>query len=198
MYDVTDAVVVGSLLITLLRHADRVRIGCQAQLVNVIAPIMTRAGGGAWRQTIFHPFAQAARHARGTVLHLTPSVEGYDDAVHGHVPWVEATATHDEGSGEVTVLCVNRNLDEPVELRAVTRALGGCTVVEATTLTDADTTACNTEEQPDRVVPRPLTDVTVEDGVLKALLPPVSWTVLRLSTGPQPTSTSSSTSTTQE
>src|SRR5919112_4257346 len=65
-YDVTDAAVVGSLLITLLNHADRVGMACQAQLVNVIAPIRTEPGDRAWRQTIFHPFAQAAAHARGT------------------------------------------------------------------------------------------------------------------------------------
>src|SRR5262249_47321512 len=56
-YNVTDAVVVGSLLIALLRHCDRVSVACQAQLVNVIAPIVAEPGGPAWRQTIFHPFA---------------------------------------------------------------------------------------------------------------------------------------------
>ena len=36
---------IGSMLITFLRNADRVKIACLAQLVNVIAPIMTRNGG---------------------------------------------------------------------------------------------------------------------------------------------------------
>jgi alpha-N-arabinofuranosidase len=56
-YNVADAVVVGNLLISLLRHSDRVTAACQAQLVNVIAPIRSEPGGPAWRQTIFHPFA---------------------------------------------------------------------------------------------------------------------------------------------
>ena len=80
MYDVTDAVVVGSLLITLLRHCDRVAIACQAQLVNVIAPIMTRAAGPAWRQTIFHPFAQASRFASGEVIRVEPRVRRHSTA----------------------------------------------------------------------------------------------------------------------
>ncbi|CAM5713086.1 hypothetical protein SFUMM280S_08052 [Streptomyces fumanus] len=67
-YSVTDAVVFGSLLIALLRHADRVTVACLAQLVNVIAPIMTEPGGPAWRQTTFFPFAQASRYGRGQVL----------------------------------------------------------------------------------------------------------------------------------
>ena len=71
-YNVADAVVVGSLLISLLRHSDRVTVACQAQLVNVIAPIRTEPGGPAWRQTIFHPFAITSRLARGEVLRVEP------------------------------------------------------------------------------------------------------------------------------
>ena len=81
-YSVADAVVVGNLLISLLRHADRVKIGCLAQLVNVIAPIRTEPGGPAWRQTIFHPFALTSRYGRGTVLRPMPRRPG---ARHGVV-----------------------------------------------------------------------------------------------------------------
>ena len=56
----------------MLRHADRVKIGCLAQLVNVIAPIRTEPGGPAWRQTTFHPFALTSEHGRGTVLRTEP------------------------------------------------------------------------------------------------------------------------------
>jgi Alpha-L-arabinofuranosidase C-terminal domain len=62
-YNVADAVVVGNLLISLLRHSDRVTAACLAQLVNVIAPIRAEPGGPAWRQTTFHPFATTARLA---------------------------------------------------------------------------------------------------------------------------------------
>ncbi|MCL2316873.1 MAG: alpha-L-arabinofuranosidase, partial [Actinomycetia bacterium] len=79
-YSVADAVVIGDLLITLLRHADRVKAACQAQLVNVIAPIMTVPGGPAWRQTAFHPFALMARHASGEVLRLAVDAPQIDTA----------------------------------------------------------------------------------------------------------------------
>src|ERR687898_151128 len=55
VYTLEDALAVGCMLITLLKHADRIKIACLAQLVNVIAPIMTENGGPAWRQTIFWP-----------------------------------------------------------------------------------------------------------------------------------------------
>src|SRR5215207_10503486 len=69
-YTVADAVVVGDLLITLLRNTDRVHSASLAQLVNVIAPIMTEPGGRAWKQTTFHPFAITSRLAQGRALEL--------------------------------------------------------------------------------------------------------------------------------
>ncbi|MDQ4138551.1 MAG: alpha-L-arabinofuranosidase, partial [Actinomycetota bacterium] len=68
VYSVADAVVLGNLLITLLANSDRVTSASLAQLVNVIAPIMTEPGGAAWRQTTFFPFATTSRLAKGVVL----------------------------------------------------------------------------------------------------------------------------------
>jgi alpha-L-arabinofuranosidase len=182
-YDVTDAAVVGSLLITLLRHADRVGIACQAQLVNVIAPIRTRAGGAAWRQTIFHPFAQAAALARGDVLRVEPQVPTYDSADHGDVPYLDATATYDDETGAVTLLAVNRATDEPLELTADVRAFPGHRIVHATTLTAPDPTTANTEDDPEAVVPATNPQTRLSDGRLEISLPPVSWNVVRLEPG---------------
>ncbi len=182
VYDVADAVVVGSLLITLLRHADRIGIACQAQLVNVIAPIMTRAGGPAWRQSIFHPFAQASRYARGEVLRVETRTEHHSTADHDDVPLVDSVATYDEETGALTLLCVNRSGHEDARLEVTARAFAGLALVEATVLAHEDPTTTNTEDQPDAVRPRPLRDVEVRDGQVSAVLPPVSWSVLRLST----------------
>jgi alpha-L-arabinofuranosidase len=180
VYTLTDAVVVGGLLISLLRHADRVAIACQAQLVNVIAPIMTRRGGPTWRQTIFHPFAQAARYARGTVLRVEPAAPLHDTTRYGPVPVLDATATHDPETGAVTLLAVNRDRHEPIELHADVRALPGSELVEHLVLADRDPHARNTADQPDRVVPRPLAGGRLDGGRLVAVLPPLSWNVLRL------------------
>jgi len=181
-YDVADAVVVGSLMVTLLRHADRVGIACQAQLVNVIAPIRTTPGGQAWRQTIFHPFAQAAALARGEVLRVEPRVEAYDASEHGDVPLLDSTATYDEESGAVTLFAVNRSVDDDLELVVDLRALPGVRLETATTLAgpDGDVSATNTAGRPDAVRPRDNPRVRLEPGRLTAVLPPVSWNVVRL------------------
>jgi alpha-N-arabinofuranosidase len=183
-YHVADAVVVGSLLISLLRHADRVGIACQAQLANVIAPIRTQPGGPAWTQTIFHPFAQAARHARGEVLRVDVRAPQHDTARYGEVPLVTATATHHPETGELCVLAVNRAQDEPLGLDVTLAALGRLRVVEHAVLAEDDLHASNTRDAPDRVRPRPASGADVTDGRLRAVLPPVSWNVLRLA--PQP------------
>jgi alpha-N-arabinofuranosidase len=180
-YTVADAVVVGSLLISLLRHSDRVTAACQAQLVNVIAPIRSEPGGASWRQTIFHPFALTARHAAGSVLRVDPVAPSYETAKYGDVPVIDAIATHDPDSRQAVLFMVNRSLDQAVEVNADLRGITPRLVVEAVTVADGDAGATNTEANPSRVVPKPLEDVTLEGGSLCAVLPPVSWTMVRLS-----------------
>lgn len=180
-YTVADAVVVGSLLISLLRHSDRVTTACQAQLVNVIAPIRTEAGGPAWRQTIFHPFAVTSRLARGDVLRVEVSGPTYETKRFGEVSVLDAVATHDAELGEVTLFVVNRHQTEPVDLSVpVTRFGADLRVVETWTLADDDLMATNTADHPDRVVLHPADQVELVDGVLRATLPAVSWTAIRL------------------
>ncbi len=181
-YSVTDAVVVGSLLITLLRNADRVAIACLAQLVNVIAPIRSEPGGASWRQTTFHPFAQAARFATGKVLRTDITGSRIDTQRHGDVSALDTVVTYEEESGALTVLAVNRGQDQPLSLRAELRgALTGYRVLEHLVLADQDPDAVNTEAEPERVTPRTGGGAQVTaDGALEAELAPVSWNVIRL------------------
>jgi alpha-N-arabinofuranosidase len=180
VYTLADAVVVGSLLITLLRHADRVRIACLAQLVNAIAPIMTEAGGPAWRQTIFHPLALTAAHARdGVVLRVEPTSPTIDTARYGPVPALEATAIWREERSELAIFAVNRSVSEPLELEITLRDLNRL-AVQHTTLAGPDPQAANTKEHPNRVEPRPLEGTHIEGQRLRATLPPLSWNLLRL------------------
>ncbi len=181
-YNVADAVVVGNMLISLLRHSDRVTAACQAQLVNVIAPIMTEPGGPAWRQTTFHPFALTAASAAGHVLHTDVDCPVQDTARYGEVPVVDAALTHDPEDGRAALFVVNRSTERPLTLRADLRDLAPEGVSEALTLTDDDVYATNTMDDPDRIVPRPNTTVRLDGGRLTVTLPPVSWTVLTLST----------------
>ncbi|MCP2164204.1 arabinosylfuranosidase ArfA [Goodfellowiella coeruleoviolacea] len=182
-YSVTDAVVVGTLLITLLRHCDRVTAACLAQLVNVIAPIMTEPGGPAWRQTTFYPFADAARYGRGQVLRVEPVGSRHDTAAHGEVSLLHATAVVG-ADGDTTLFAVNRDTSRPLRLTARLGGLTASRVAEHRVLADADRHARNTLERPDRVRPTPLDPdnggAVLDGDQLSALLPPLSWNVIRL------------------
>jgi alpha-N-arabinofuranosidase len=182
VYTAMDAVVVGSLLITLMRHTDRVSMACQAQLVNVIAPILTTPGGGAWRQTIFHPFALTSKHARGVVLDLRGEVPTTPTNAFGDVDQLLTTATWDEGTGDLAVFAVNRSRTQPLDLDLDLSALGAPELVEHLVVHDDDHDAANTEDAPERVVPRP-GDARVEAGRLRLALPAVSWHCIRLTLG---------------
>jgi alpha-L-arabinofuranosidase len=177
---VMDAVVGGSLLISLRKHADRVKAACLAQLVNVIAPIMTEPGGPAWRQTIFFPFAITARLAQGTVLRLAVESPTYQTAAYGRVPVVDAVATLDDDTGGVGVFVVNRSVDLPTTVSINVSSLGPVRVVESITLAGDDPNATNTLEHQQRVAPAPNQSARIEDGVLTLDLPAISWSALEL------------------
>ncbi|WP_448062125.1 arabinosylfuranosidase ArfA [Cellulomonas hominis] len=178
-YNVADAVVVGNLLIALLRHTDRVHSASLAQLVNVIAPIMTEPGGRSWRQTIFHPFAQAARYAVGDVLRVAVDAPTYETAKFGDAALVDAVATHDAESGAVTVFAVNRAQTGPVRVEVDVRSLPGLRTATATTLCHPDHTWTATADDDTTVVPRAL-PAPLADMRLTVELPAVSWNVVRL------------------
>lgn len=179
-YSVKDAVVVGTLLITLLRHSDRVTAACQAQLVNAIAPIRTEPGGPAWRQATFYPFAHASRFAKGEVLDLVISTPSYESSKYGDTPIVDAVATHDRDTGLLVVFAVNRHFEEQVGLTVGLRAFPGYRVVEHLLLADDDLDAANTRDRPDRVTPSIGATPSMDGGSLDVVLPPVSWNVLRM------------------
>lgn len=172
-YTFTDALVVGCLLITLMKHADRVKIACLAQLVNVIAPILTKTGGAAWVQTIFWPFMHASLFGRGTALSCIVNCESYKTKAYGDVPYVEAIATLN--SDVLTVFAVNRSLSEDITLEMELSGFGALDVIEHIALNNEDLCAMNTAENPDTVTPS-----KQKTAGMTAVLEKHSWNVIRL------------------
>ena len=179
-YSVADAVVFGNLLISLIRHADRVTSASLAQLVNVIAPIMTEPGGLSWRQTTFFPFALTSQLARGVALELKLDTEHYSSAVYGDVAVIDGVATHDAATGNSAVFLVNRSQTDEVVVTIDVAALGRADVISVQTLSDTDVYAKNTLERPDRVGLSSNNSVVAGEGTLTITLPPVSWTAISL------------------
>ncbi|MDJ1114288.1 alpha-N-arabinofuranosidase [Microbacterium dauci] len=182
-YHVLDAVVFGDLLITLLQHADRVRSASLAQLVNVIAPIMTEPGGIAWRQTTFFPFSITSRLAHGRAVRVPVTSDTFTSERFGEVAAVNAVATIDDEG--VSLFLVNRSTTDAaavtVDLAPLLRELGReVAVVESALLHDDDRYAANTLGDPFRVGVRALDGAAVAGESLTLTLPPVSWGAIRL------------------
>jgi len=173
VYTFEDALVVGCLLNSLLRHCNRVKIACLAQLVNTIAPIMTEDGGPAWRQTIFWPFYYASRYGRGEVLDIRLEVGTYENPTYGEVEWVDALAVHHKAEQELVLFAVNRHPDEEISL-TVDLSDWDAQVIEHIVLESDDMKATNTKEHPDRIAPK-------TRGLDGLTLAPLSWNMVRFS-----------------
>jgi alpha-L-arabinofuranosidase len=181
IYNFEDALIVGGALIVMMNNADRVKAACLAQLVNVIGPIMTETGGPAWRQTIFHPFADCARHGRGEVLQLKIECGGFPTTAHGEVPNVLATVVRDADAGTATLFALNRSVTDEVELTVMLRGLEpDLAIVSASELHDPDLKAINRRDAPDAVRPTTNVRVALDGGRLTATLRPQSWNVVSL------------------
>ncbi len=179
IYNFEDALLVGSMLITFLRNADRVKIACMAQLVNVIAPIMTRNGGGVWAQTIYWPYMHASMYGRGISLNTLVDAPTYDCPDYENVPLLDSTATMDD-DGNITIFAVNRDLKEDILIESDLRSFGNMRVAEHILLKHSDVQAVNTEENPENVSPTQAPGGTVDNGQLQINIPALSWNVIRL------------------
>jgi alpha-N-arabinofuranosidase len=180
IYTFEDALLVGCMLITLLKHADRVKIACLAQLVNVIAPIMTVNGGPAWRQTIFYPYMHASVFGRGAALQPIISSPRYDSKDFTDVPYLESVAVYREETEELTVFAVNRSQNDALLLECDIRGFEGYAVLEHIVLEHENIKATNTAESPRQVEPHRSGKAFVTDGILTAPLNKLSWNVIRL------------------
>ena len=181
IYNFEDVLQVAGILNTFIRRSDRVRIACIAQLVNVIAPIMTEDGGPAWRQTIYYPLYFASKYGRGYALRLVTDGPTYDSDEANDVPYLDVSAVHDVAANMVTLFAVNRHLDSSLDLDTRLEGFAGARVVEQHEMVHEDLGAVNTASRPNAVVPTSTSDAKVEDGRLRATLKPLSYTVIRLS-----------------
>jgi alpha-N-arabinofuranosidase len=189
VYNLEDALLVGGFVNTLLRNAERVRVGCLAQLVNVIAPLVT-SDTGVLRQSTYYPYAWALRYARGRVLDLRVESDMYpirgaglqaDFARNEQVPFVDVVATLDGQNRQASVLMLNRDLDAEREIVLDWRDVTPMRVLACETLTGTDLKAFNTFEQPQRVAPQRL-DPPAAGARMTFTLPPRSYTVAHLAT----------------
>ena len=181
-YSLLDALAFGGMAISLLNHADRVKVACLAQLVNVIAPVFTEPGKGAYKQSIYFPFRDISVYGRGTVLTPISKVQNKVTNEYGEVPAVIFSAVHDEEGGTVTVFALNTSKTESSETEIDLSSFGDTLMAMRTELSGSDLAARNSLETPDAVKPADVPLCQGEKGIYTVNLKPVSWNVLRFRT----------------
>src|SRR5947199_1967551 len=180
VYNLEDALLVGGLVNSLLRHADRVKVACLAQLINVIAPILTNSSG-LLRQTIYYPYKWALQYARGAVLNLLVESPTYEVSNMGQVPYVDVAGTLSAQDGKVAIFALNRDLSKSrvVEIDWQDRIPGQ--VLVATVLTGTDLKAFNTFDTPQKVAPQTFAKPITSGGRTKFEVPARSYTAIQWS-----------------
>ena len=181
VYNFEDALLVGSILITLQNNCDRVKMACLAQLVNVIAPILTETGGAAWAQTIFYPFMLSSLHGRGTALQIIKQCDTYTtEADKLTVPYVDASLICNGDARELILFALNRSLDEEMELSLALEGCENARMIEHVELYSDDLKAINTKDM-QNVTPaqREVTSRISQNQTVT--LKKHSWNVIRFS-----------------
>ena len=178
IYTFEDALLVGCMLMTLQNNADRVKMACLAQLVNVIAPIMTENGGEAWAQTIFYPFMYASKYGRGATLRTVNEGESYITSDKNEIPYLASSVIYNSDADELVIFAVNRSLDENMELELDLQGFEEYHMVEHKQLYCDDLGATNDKDN-ERVVP---TSAEISKGG-RVVLRKHSWNMLRFRKG---------------
>ncbi len=189
VYNLEDALLVGGFVNTLLRQAERVRVGCLAQIVNVIAPLVTNETS-VLRQSIYYPYAWALRFAQEKVLDLWVESETYaikaeglraDFARDDQVPFLDVVATMNPQNGQVSLFMLNRDLQKERELVLDWRDVTPTRVSDCETLTGPDLKVFNTFEKPALVAPQAL-EAPKAGAKMTFKLPPRSYSVALIAT----------------
>ena len=181
VYNFEDVLLVGCALNTFIRNSDIVKVACIAQLVNVIAPIMTEDGGPAWKQTTYFPLQYASLYGRGDALNVAVDGPTYSAKVAEDVPYLDVAAVKNVGGKTLTLFIVNRHPDEDISIDVSMAGFKPTAVERHMTIAHPDLRATNTAKAQNSVAPARGKGVALHDGALKGMLPPRSYHLIRVS-----------------
>jgi alpha-N-arabinofuranosidase len=178
IYDFADALLVGSMLTTLINNADTVKIACLAQLVNTIAPIMTQPGGRAWVQTTYYPFLYTSRYGHGVALKAELESPVYSCDADSDIPLIDCAAVLSDQGNELVLFIVNKHTSEDIEYR-VELGLRATGVIEWVTLGGYALDTINSADT-SPVAPAQRNDAVIDGHGISLTLPKASWNMLRI------------------
>lgn len=183
IYNLQDALVLGGLICTLLKHPDRIKIACLAQLVNVIAPIYTKPLGPVIKQTIFYPFQQFSVYGRGEVLQPLMNCPGFSSKKYGDVPVLQSAVVLNKETDEIRIFILNCDQQDDLEITFDFRSFGSVTPIAHIVLNGPDLLAVNSLSEPEKVKPHQKSISGKGANQLPVIVPKLSWNMLRFQQG---------------
>jgi len=179
VYNLEDALVVAQWMNVFLRKSDVIKIACLAQIVNVIAPILTTTEG-MLKQSIYYPIQLFSQLAAGAALDVHVKAPLYATDKYGDMPLLDVSASYDEANGVSAVFIVNRSQTDslPVELHWQDRSPQAITAVHQ--LAGADPKAANSFENPNQLVAVTVAAPVISDGSATLIVPPLSFTAVEV------------------
>lgn len=187
-YEMLNALGLTSVLLCLIRHADRVKIGC---MTGGIRGAIAFNGQNTWNAATYYPYYQLRHYAKGTAI--LPAVEaptftseGYNiDNFHEadtyeNVSYLDVAASHQKETGEAAIFLINRNWEEPMEIELDVRGFEGYHLVEHQEMYSEDLNATNTYGR-EMIKPVQNLETKMENGKIYLTAKKLSWNMIRLS-----------------
>ncbi len=178
-----DALVAASIMMAILRHADRIKIACQSLLVNTGGLVFTSPDGGLTRNTIFYPFfLHLSLYGRGVVLRNNLLSPVYNCIEKVGVPCIDSLTVFDEENSILNIFAVNRT-NNTMQLLVDAHDFGVANEMEQIIMRNDDLHACNTIGKPETVFPSESRKIPLGNGKLELVLGAYSWNVFRIKYG---------------
>jgi len=171
IYNLEDALVVAGFLHSFIRHADVVKIANLAQIVNVIAPLLTQ-GDQLLIQPTFYPFEMFAQRGKGDALRVAASGPTYVGQTYGAATYVDSSAIIDGDALQIFLTNRSQTEDAPVRVVLADRSIES--LQSGQVLTGTDAKAANSYEEPYKVAPHALTRIRIAGGAATFVLPPLA------------------------
>lgn len=185
--DMIQALSMASIQMALIRHADRVKIGC---MTGGLGALCASNHDHVWKSASHYVFMDMLQYAKGISLRTGTECETYDMPGYAiddtsqyagkeGVPYVDTAAAWDQENKHLNIFVINRNADSSYPLEIDIKAFGDYKFIDQKQLYCSDLELRNTYDLPDVILPKTITDLSMEDQVLSARLAPLSWNVFR-------------------
>jgi alpha-N-arabinofuranosidase len=183
-----EALALNSIALALIRHADRVKIGCMTGFIQHVLGIDK---DHAWKTAIYYAYEQLNKYGQG--ISLMPVIDGpvhsveqvKTDSWHEHPAYdrvqdIEGAAVFNGEKDELSVFFINKNQSAAVPMELDLRAFEGYKLLAHTEMYTADLAAANTWENQEIIKPAPVASTRLEGGRISTAARPLSWNCVRI------------------